>query len=68
NPKGTSKGLGYENPFRDWISANRIKMRGWGSPNSPVKMKPLLAFVPASSIVEAGSSRLLAVGSSQRFD
>ncbi|MEM2896716.1 MAG: transposase, partial [Candidatus Bathyarchaeia archaeon] len=65
NPRGTSKGIGYKNPFRDWISANRIKMKGWGSPDSPVEMKPLLAFVPASSIVEAGSPRLLAVGSSR---
>ncbi|MEM3061362.1 MAG: transposase, partial [Candidatus Bathyarchaeia archaeon] len=55
NPRGTSKGLDYENPVRDWISANRIKMRGWDSPNSPAETKPLLVFVPASSIVEAGS-------------
>ncbi len=55
NPKGTSKGLTYENPLRDWISANRIKMRGWDSPKSPAEMKPLLAFVPASLIIEAGN-------------
>ncbi|MEM2897244.1 MAG: hypothetical protein QXG01_06725 [Candidatus Bathyarchaeia archaeon] len=40
-------------------------MKGLGSPDSLVEMKPLLAFVPASSIVEAGSPRLLDVGSSQ---
>ncbi|MEM0075108.1 MAG: zinc ribbon domain-containing protein, partial [Conexivisphaerales archaeon] len=27
NPRGTSEGLSYENPIRDWISANRIKTR-----------------------------------------
>jgi len=55
NPRGTSEGLAYENPLRDWISANRIKMRGWGSPKTPVEMRPLLVEVPASFIVEAGS-------------
>ncbi|MEM3798391.1 MAG: transposase, partial [Candidatus Bathyarchaeia archaeon] len=35
NPRGTSEGLSYENPYRDWISANRIKMRGWDDPNAP---------------------------------
>ena len=56
NPRGTSEGLSYENPFRDFVSAQRIKMRGWGSPDSPVEMKPLLVEIPASFIVEAGSS------------
>jgi putative transposase len=55
NPRGTSEGLNYENPLRDWISAHRILMRGWGNPDSPAEMKPLLAFVPASLIIEAGS-------------
>ncbi len=32
NPKGTSEGLTFENPYRDYISANRILMRGWDSP------------------------------------
>ncbi|MEX2706565.1 MAG: RNA-guided endonuclease InsQ/TnpB family protein [Candidatus Freyrarchaeum guaymaensis] len=41
NPRGTSEGLSYENPHRDWISAHRIKMRGWGGPDSPAEMKPL---------------------------
>ncbi|MEM2896793.1 MAG: hypothetical protein QW265_03535 [Candidatus Bathyarchaeia archaeon] len=36
--------------------------------HSPVETKPLLAFVPASSIVEAGSPRLLAVDSSQEHN
>jgi putative transposase len=60
NPRGTSEGLSYENPLRDFISAQRIKMRGWGSPDSPVEMKPLLVKIPASSIIEAGSSEALA--------
>ncbi|MEM0328631.1 MAG: transposase, partial [Thermoproteota archaeon] len=55
NPRGTSEGLGYENPYRDWISANRIKMRGLDNPKTPAEMKPLLVEIPASSIVEAGS-------------
>ncbi|MEM2897335.1 MAG: transposase [Candidatus Bathyarchaeia archaeon] len=55
NPRGTSKGLSYESSLRDWISANRIKMRGWDSPDSPAEVKPILAFVPASFIIEAGS-------------
>ncbi|MEM3798384.1 MAG: hypothetical protein QXY74_08155 [Candidatus Bathyarchaeia archaeon] len=59
NPRGTSEGLSYENPYKDWISANRIKMRGLDDPNAPAEMKqPLLAYVPASLIVEAGSPLL----------
>jgi putative transposase len=54
NPRGTSEGLSYEDPLRDWTSAHRILMRG--NPDSPAEMKPLLAFVPASLIIEAGSS------------
>ncbi|MEM3258565.1 MAG: transposase, partial [Thermoproteota archaeon] len=56
NPRGTSEGLSYENPYRDWISANRIKMRGLDNPKTPAEMKPLLVEIPASLIVEAGSS------------
>jgi len=54
---GTSKGLDYENPYRDWTSANRILMRGWGGSDPPAEMKPLQEpiRVPASLIVEAGS-------------
>jgi len=65
NPRGTSEGLTYENPLRDWISACRIKMRGWDSPDPPAEMKPLLVFVPASFIVEAGSPHPSGVGSSR---
>ena len=57
NPRGTSEGLSYDNPLRDYISANRIKMRGWDDPNAPAEMRPLreLIEVPASLVVEAGS-------------
>jgi len=57
NPRGASEGLSYDNPLRDYISANRIKMRGWDDPKAPVEMRPLreLIEVPASLIVEAGS-------------
>jgi putative transposase len=55
NPGGTSEGLSYEDPHRDWISACRIKMRGRDSPDSPAEMRPLLVEIPASLIVEAGS-------------
>jgi len=66
HPRGTSEGLSYEDPLRDWISACRILMRGWGSPDSPAETKPLreLIYVPASIIVEAGSPQASAVGSS----
>jgi len=64
NPRGASEGLSYENPHRDWISAHRIKMRGWGGPDSPAEMKPLLVEIPASLIIEAGSPQALAAGSS----
>ncbi|MHA1578550.1 MAG: RNA-guided endonuclease InsQ/TnpB family protein, partial [Candidatus Freyarchaeota archaeon] len=62
NPRGTSEGLTYENPYRDWISANRILMRGWGSPDSPAEMKPLLVEIPASLIIEAGSPQAYSRG------
>jgi hypothetical protein len=35
--------------------AQRILMRGWGSPDSPAEKKPLLAEIPAGLIIEAGS-------------
>jgi len=62
NPRGTSEGLSYEDPLRDFISACRIKMRGWGGPESPAEVEPLLAFVPASFIVEAGSPQAFSRG------
>ncbi|HHW15846.1 MAG TPA: hypothetical protein GXX31_00445 [Methanothermobacter sp.] len=35
NPRGTSKGLTYKDPYRDYISANRILDSGLGQPPSP---------------------------------
>jgi putative transposase len=55
NPRGTSEGLDYRNPYRDYISACRIRMRGWDSPDTPAETKPLLVEIPASLIIEAGS-------------
>jgi len=50
-PKGTSEGLSYENPLRDWISANRIKMRGWDGPETPVEREPLLRTISYREVV-----------------
>jgi len=43
SPKGTSEGL-FDDPYRDYISACRIKNRGLGSgrPSGPVERRPLL--------------------------
>jgi putative transposase len=51
NPKGTSKGLSYKNKFRDYISANRILMRGWDSPDSLLERRPLLRTISYKEIV-----------------
>jgi putative transposase len=64
NPRGTSEGLSYKDPHRDWISAYRIKMRGWDSPERLSEMRPLLVEIPASLIIEAGSPLAIARGSS----
>ena len=50
NPRGTSKGLTYDNPLRDYISANRIK---WGRdyPDMPVERRPLLHTISAKEVV-----------------
>ncbi len=57
DPRGTSKGLSSRNPYRDYISACRILYTGLGRPLEPAEMEPLreLIYVPASSVVEAGS-------------
>ena len=60
--RGTSEGLSYENPLRDWISANRIKMRGGGGPDSPAETQSLLVEIPASLIIEAGSPQAFSRG------
>jgi len=41
NPRGTSEGLNYKNKLRDYISACRIRMRGWDSPDSLLERRPL---------------------------
>lgn len=45
NPRGTSEGLDYSNPLRDWISANRILMRGRDYPDSLLERRPLLRTI-----------------------
>ena len=57
NPRGTSEGLSMDDPYRDYISAYRIKNKGsgLGRPLEPVEMRPLLVEIPASLIVETGS-------------
>jgi len=51
SPRGTSEGLSWDDPLRDYISAHRILERaGWGPPSEPVKRRPLL-HVPASAVV-----------------
>ncbi|MDP6612534.1 MAG: DUF5830 family protein, partial [Candidatus Hydrothermarchaeota archaeon] len=44
DPKGTSEGLGFDDPLRDYISAKRILYRakpGSGRPSEPVERRPL---------------------------
>jgi len=55
SPRGTSKGLSWDNPLRDHISARRILKRGLerlgqGLPFKPAERRPLL-HVPASAVV-----------------
>jgi len=43
NPRGTSEGLTFDDPYRDYISACRIKNRaGLGRSSEPVERRPLL--------------------------
>ena len=51
NPKGTSKGLRLDDPYRDYISACRILSLGLGRPFAPVERRPLL-LVTADAIIE----------------
>ena len=51
NPRGTSKGLTYDNPLRDYISANRILMRGGDYPDTPVEREPLLQTISYKDVV-----------------
>ena len=50
NPRGTSKGLNYDNPLRDYISANRIK-GGRDYPDTPVERRPLLQTISYKDVV-----------------
>ena len=55
SPRGTSEGLSWDDPLRDYISACRILKRGLeklgqGLPFEPVERRPLL-HVPASAVI-----------------
>jgi len=51
NPRGTSKGLDYSNPLRDYISACRILMRGRDYPDSLLERRPLLRTISYKEVV-----------------
>jgi len=51
NPKGTSEGLSFDDPYRDYISANRILMRGRDYPDTPVEREPLLQTISYKDVV-----------------
>jgi len=52
NPRGTSEGLSMDDPYRDYISACRIKNKaGLGRPSEPVERRPLL-LVTAQEVIE----------------
>ncbi|AGK62096.1 transposase, IS605 OrfB family, central region [Archaeoglobus sulfaticallidus PM70-1] len=51
SPKGTSEGLSFDDPLRDYISACRILSRGLGRPCQPVERGPLL-LVTAKAVIE----------------
>jgi len=51
DPRGTSKGLTYDNPLRDYISACRILMRGWDSPDSLLERRPLPRTISYKEVV-----------------
>ena len=51
NPRGTSKGLDYNNPLRDYISACRILMRGRDYPDSLLERRPLLRTISYKEVV-----------------
>ncbi|PUA32619.1 MAG: hypothetical protein B9J98_03975 [Candidatus Terraquivivens tikiterensis] len=55
NPMGTSEGLRYENPYRDWISACSVMIRGWGRSDKPAEEGSLLVGIKARSVLGAGS-------------
>ncbi|ASJ10333.1 transposase [Thermococcus sp. P6] len=57
NPRDTSEGLTFDDPCRDFISANRILARGLGRPFQPVEGRPLL-LVTALAVIEGQVSSM----------
>ena len=62
SPRGTSEGLSWDDPLRDYISACRILERGLeklglGRPFEPVERRPLLHITTSSVIVGQVSSK-----------
>ena len=58
NPRGTSEGLSMDDPYRDYISACRIKNKaGLGRPYEPVERRPLL-LVTAQEVIEGQVSSM----------
>ncbi|MCE4623367.1 MAG: transposase, partial [Caldisphaeraceae archaeon] len=58
NPRGTSEGLTINDPYRDYISACRIKNRsGLGRSSEPVERKPLL-LITAKAVIEGHVSSM----------
>jgi len=51
DPRGTSKGLSHKNMLRDYISACRILMRGWDSPDSLLERRPLPRAISYKEVV-----------------
>ena len=51
NPRGTSRGLSWNDPYRDYIAACRIKYRGLGQPCPPVESRPLLRTISVAEVV-----------------
>jgi len=58
NPRGTSEGLTINDPYRDYISACRIKNRsGLGQPSEPVERRPIL-LITAKAMIEGHASSM----------
>ena len=62
SPRGTSEGLSWDNPLRDYTSACRILKRGLkklgqGLPSEPVERRPLLHITAYAVIVGQVSSK-----------
>ena len=58
NPRGTSEGLSFDYPYRDYISACRIKDKaGSGRSSEPVERRPLL-LVTALAVIEGQFSSM----------